>query len=152
METGDVNLSQGTIQIRGGRLLKDRTLPLKPNQILELMNWLSQTRKKILSYHSETNRTNPKLFLSLPKSGQKRVTNGQGLEIWKGLTRELKTQNPKLQNLRQIRTSVIVGWLKQYNMRKVQELAGHRKISTTEQYKYSDVEDLRTEVDHFHPF
>jgi integrase/recombinase XerD len=46
---------------------------------------------------------------------------------------------------------VIVKWLKLYNLRKVQYLAGHRYISSTESYQQSEMEGLTEEVNKFHP-
>ena len=50
-----------------------------------------------------------------------------------------------------LRASVIVKWLKMYNLRKVQYLAGHRYISATESYKQNEMEGLTEEVNKFHP-
>ena len=47
--------------------------------------------------------------------------------------------------------SVITKWLKQYNLREVQYLAGHRYISTTESYQQNDVEGLAEEINMYHP-
>jgi len=57
----------------------------------------------------------------------------------------------KLENADQLRASVIVKWLKQYNLREVQYLAGHRYISSTESYQQSEMEGLSEEVNQFHP-
>ena len=45
-----------------------------------------------------------------------------------------------------------VEYLKQYNLREVQYLAGHRYISTTESYQQNDMEGLQEELNQFHPF
>ncbi|MGB3342779.1 MAG: hypothetical protein WBA61_02595 [Aequorivita sp.] len=47
--------------------------------------------------------------------------------------------------------SVITIWLGQYNLRKVQYLAGHRYISSTERYLQNDLENLHEMVNNFHP-
>lgn len=68
------------------------------------------------------------------------------------LMKQLRKSNPKLKNADQIRASVIVKWLKQYNLREVQYLAGHRFISSTEAYRQSDVQQEITEkVNKYHP-
>ena len=59
--------------------------------------------------------------------------------------------NPSVQNAKQIRASVITKWVKQYNLRKAQYLAGHRYISSTESYLQNDVEGLKEEIQPYHP-
>jgi len=51
----------------------------------------------------------------------------------------------------QIRAPVITNWLKQYNLRKVQVLAGHRFISSIERYVEDDLENLQEVINNFHP-
>lgn len=45
----------------------------------------------------------------------------------------------------------ITNWLKHYNLRQVQVLAGHRYISSTERYLEDDLESLHEIVNNFHP-
>ena len=59
--------------------------------------------------------------------------------------------NPQVLNAKQIRTSVIVKWLKMYNLRQVQYLAGHKYISSTESYLQNEIEGLKEEVQQYHP-
>jgi site-specific recombinase XerD len=58
-----------------------------------------------------------------------------------------------IQNLttNKIRSNVIMNWLKINNIRQVQYLAGHRYISSTERYQRSDIRDLQTALELFHP-
>jgi len=65
--------------------------------------------------------------------------------------KQLKKSNQKVLNIRQVRASVIVLWLKQYNLRKVQIMAGHKYISSTEKYIQDDLENLHDIVDKLHP-
>ena len=67
------------------------------------------------------------------------------------IIKELNKKNPRIKSLQQIRASVITGWLKVYNLRKVQVLAGHRYVSSTEQYLSNDVEELTHELLKHHP-
>jgi integrase/recombinase XerD len=73
--------------------------------------------------------------------------NGIVYQIFK----KLKKYNQKAENIKQIRASVITNWLGQYNLRKVQYLAGHRYISSTERYLQDDLENLHEIVNNFHP-
>lgn len=147
MQLSDLKLKQGEIFIKGSRRSNERTLELKSNQIMELMEYQYTTRAELLKYQpEETNR----LFLPVPTAGQKQAN--KTLQIWKGLTKEIKQQNKKFINLKQVRTSVITHWLKTYNLRQVQYMAGHRYISSTESYLVNRTEDLQQDIDQFHPF
>jgi len=143
----DLKLKEGEIFISGSRRSNERTLALKSNQIMELMEYQYTTRKELLKYQpNETNR----LFLSTPTAGQQKAN--ESLQIWKGLTKEIKAKSKKFINFKQVRTSVITHWLNQYNLRQVQYMAGHRYISSTESYLVNQTEDLQADVDKFHPF
>ncbi|CAG5081301.1 tyrosine-type recombinase/integrase [Parvicella tangerina] len=148
IEVNDLKLREGTIYIAGSRKSNERTLDLKPNQIMDLMEYTLQLRQSLLSYQKD--REDKRLFLPTPVVGRK--TAGGSLNIFKRLTEEIKEQHPQFINLRQIRTSLITHWLKLHNLRKVQYMAGHRYVSTTERYLINHTEDLQKEVDQFHPF
>lgn len=143
----DLRLREGEIYIQGSRNSAERTLTLKSNQIMDLMEYHYQIRPEILKYHHKAGEG---LFLSLPVAGRAKVTSDT-LDIFKGLTKEVKAQIPELENLRHIRTSVITHWLKQYNLREVQYMAGHKHISSTERYERNQTEDLLQDIDQFHP-
>jgi integrase len=142
--TEDLDLRQGKIDIKGGRIGKDRTLELKSNQIMDIMEYQYKTRIELLKYQTKETKL---LFLSTPPSGQTQVKDPSTLNIYKRLTEELKQQNPKFINFLQIRSSVITYWLKQYNLRQVQYRAGHKHIISTEAYLINDIDDLQKEID-----
>jgi integrase/recombinase XerD len=144
----DIDLRQGKIDIRGGRIGKDRTLELKSNQIMDIMEYVYKTRVELLKYHKQDTK---QLFLSTPASGQIYATGNSNLQIFKSLTEELKQQNPRFINFLQVRSSVIIGWLKQYNLRQVQYRAGHKHIISTEAYLINDIDDLQKEIESYHP-
>jgi site-specific recombinase XerD len=64
----------------------------------------------------------------------------------------LKKINPKVKSFAPIRASVIIHWLKLYNQRKVQIMAGHRYISSTENYKANNPDELKEDIKNYHPF
>lgn len=143
----DLKLKEGEIYIAGSRRSNERTLVLKSNQVMELMEYRYTTRSELLKYQEGgTNR----LFLPVPTAGQQKANDS--LQIWKGLTKEIKKQDSKFINFKQVRTSVITHWLKQYNLRQVQYMAGHRYISSTEAYLVNQTEDLQADIDNYHPF
>ena len=67
------------------------------------------------------------------------------------LLKQLRQINSRIKNLDQIRTSVITQWLKQHDLRKVQHLAGHKYVSSTEAYKQNVLEGLQEAVNRYHP-
>ena len=67
------------------------------------------------------------------------------------LMKELHKQNKQVESVKQIRASVITGWLKNYNLREVQYFAGHRYVSSTESYLINDLEDLKEDINRYHP-
>lgn len=147
LETKDLKLREGEIYITGSRKSNERTLTLKAVQMMDLMEYLYQVRPEIQRYHPVEPTA---LFLGVPVAGRKQAATNS-LDIFKGLTKEVQGYTPQLINLRQIRTSVITHWLKQYNLREVQYMAGHRYVSTTEGYLLNQVDDLQKDIDQFHP-
>ncbi len=142
-----LKLKEGQIFIPGSRKSNERTLELKSNQIIELMEYALQARQLFIPY--QENPETKRLFLSVPSAGQQQASDS--LQIWKGLTKEIKLENPHFVNFKQVRTSVITHWLKQYNLRQVQYMAGHRYVSSTEAYLVNQIEDLQTDIDKYYP-
>jgi len=149
LQLKDLKLKEGTVFIAGSRKSNERTLELKSKQIIELMEYQFTTRAELLKFCREETQN---LFISSPpigKSYSKRTDCG---EIWKRLSQELKTQNKDFINFKQVRTSVITHWLKEFNLRQVQYMAGHRYVSSTESYLVNQTEDLQKDIDQFYPF
>jgi len=46
---------------------------------------------------------------------------------------------------------VITAWLKQYDLRKTQYLAGHKYVSSTEDYKANVIDELQEDIRKFLP-
>jgi integrase/recombinase XerD len=67
------------------------------------------------------------------------------------IKKQLHSVEPRLESLRQLRASAITKWLKLYNLRQVQHLAGHKWISSTEGYLQDEMEGLQEEINKFHP-
>lgn len=142
LQTENIQLYKGKIDVLGSKKSNGRVLELKPWQLLELMEYIKQVRPQILDQqYRETNQ------LILPLGSSLKLQNS----LVK-ITKELKKINHSFINLKQIRTSVIVHWLKQYNLRKAQYFAGHCYISSTERYKQDDLENLHKTINTFHPF
>lgn len=137
----DVKPREGKIYIAGTRRTNERTLTLEAHQVYDLMDYINETRKLIVSF---TEKKTDALFTSLGES--ERFNN-----ITTKLFKELKKQNRKIKDNQHLRASVIANWLKVYDIRKVQYLAGHRYVSSTEAYQANNLEDLKEDVNRYHP-
>ena len=131
LETTHVNLSEGKIYIPSTRKSNARTLKLQANQILPIKTYIE----------------------SLPNAERSRSmfpTKKQSDMICK-IVEQAKKNHPEIIDSRQIRTSVIMNWLKINNIRQVQYMAGHKSIRSTEQYRLQDLTDLVKQLELFHP-
>jgi len=138
LKTEHLQLTKGKIYIPSTKRSNARTLELKPWQIMEFINYQNEVRPVI---QQRLQNHNQQLF----------PTNARFSSITYHLTKKLKKINQKIINTKQLRASVITNWLKQYNLREVQYLAGHRYISSTERYLQDDLENLHEIVNNFHP-
>jgi len=141
LQPQDIKLRQGQIEIPGGRKSESRELKLEAVQMLDMQEYLLKTRAEILQ---ATNRESEQLFISIGWSDSLYSTMSK-------FTNTIRKQTPRIQDLQQIRASVIVKWLKNYNLRQVQYMAGHRYVSSTEKYKLNDLRDLQEDINKFHP-
>jgi integrase/recombinase XerD len=80
------------------------------------------------------------------KASENNIVNQVG-----GMIRQLRQFNAKVIDAKQIRSSVITNWLKQYNLWQVQYMAGHRYVSSTQRYKLSNMDDLQNALQQYHP-
>ena len=139
LELEDLQLYKGKIYIKSGARSNSRTLELKPWQVIEFLEYIKEIREEIITRKSiESNR------VFIPNNA--RLGN-----TVQGIIKKLKKTNHKVKNIHQIRASVITNWLKHYNLRQVQILAGHRYISSTERYVQDDLESLHEIINNFHP-
>lgn len=141
LQIEDVKLREGKVFIRGGRRSNERTLELKSHQIMDCMEYQLKIREELLAL---TGKQKANYFVS---SGQSdRIHN-----VLQRLMRSVRMQNAKVKSAKQIRASVITHWLKRYNLREVQYMAGHRYVSSTEGYLINDMDDLQEDINKFHP-
>ena len=140
LEVQDIKLREGKVEVHASRKTNARTLQLEPHQVLDIYDYVMQIRPQIIQQSGEKTE---RLFVG--QEGGKHQHR-----FLQTMMDQLCTQHPKL-NVKQIRASVIVKWLRQYNLREVQYLAGHRYISSTEAYQQNEMEGLSEEVNQFHP-
>jgi len=136
----DFDLYKGKLNVPSTLRSNERELPLQSWQLLPLLEYINEVRPAMLSnnYASITEAH----FFSKPKQ-----INNTLLQI----VRKLQKINPQLESTNHLRSSVIINWLKQYDLRKVQYMAGHKYISSTEKYQESNLEELQKSVEMYHP-
>jgi len=140
LETTHLKTSKGKIYIPSTTRTKQRNLELRSVQIADLLEYESTVRE-VLNQRVKVN--HHKLF---PTGNKTKFTS-----ITEVIIKKLKSCNAKVVNVPQIRASVITNWLKQHNVRRVQFLAGHKRIMSTEFYKQEHIEKLQNVIDRFHP-
>ena len=150
LQISDVKLKEGKIFIAGARRSNERTLKLESHQLYDMLDYINDTRKQILQHRKSspaggTERGLQELFMTINKG----VNLKNALSL---LVQQLRKINNKIKNVEQLRASVIVHWLQQYNLRKVQIMAGHRYVSSTESYKANNMEELKEDIKNYHPF
>jgi integrase/recombinase XerD len=126
LQVTDLNLDKGTILFRNTTRSNKRTLSLHSSQMLPFFKYLQYQESENLVFQSIKNRLNY-------------------------LLKQIKIQNSKVESIRQLRGSVITNWLKIYNLRQVQYMAGHRYVSSTEAYQEKDLEALKEGIKKYHP-
>lgn len=136
----DLQLREGKITIHSQRRTAARIMKLESHQVYELMDYIHEIRRQFL----EVNATTDSLFIQW-KKGEKFYN------ITQMMLAHLRKTNSRIKNFDQVRASVITAWLKQYDLRKVQYLAGHKYVSSTEDYKANIIDELQDDVTKFHP-
>lgn len=148
LEVQNINLEKCEIFIKASEELtakspQSRTLPLQAKQILLIYNYLEKDRVKLLQYnHKKETETS---FI-LGQYGEKINPHG--------ISKMINEQKPKSEQIQpmKIRQSVIANLLKKENdTRIVQVFSGHRRASTTIQYKQTELEQLQQAVNNYHP-
>jgi integrase/recombinase XerD len=135
LEINHLQLDKGKIYVPSTKRTNKRILDLKPFQILPLHEYLL-TERKSLNEEIERNY----LF------HKKRLVRGMSR-----IKAMINRYEPRLKSMAQIRASVITNWLKHYNLREVQYMAGHKYVSSTERYRTDNLEDLQKELEKYHP-
>lgn len=149
LEVENIDLDKGEIFIKGqsattSKSPKKRILPLQAKQVLLILNYLEKDRKKLLKYRK------------VPFGDLGDLILGQYGEAIKphSISRIINEDRKPSERIKpiKIRQSVIANLLKKENdTRIVQVFAGHRKVSTTVQYKQSELEILQNAISDHHP-
>ena len=148
LQVEHINLEKCEIFIKASEELtakspQSRTLPLQAKQILLIYNYLEKDRIKLLQYN---NKKETETSFILGQYGEKINPHGIGKMI-----NETKPKTEQIKPIK-IRQSVIANFLKKENdTRIVQVFSGHRRASTTIQYKQTEFELLQNAVNNYHP-
>lgn len=135
----DLKLREGKVFIAGSRKSAERELKLESAQMLDLMEYIMKIRPQLLG-----DKQTDQFFISGRGS-----TELQG--VIAELMKKIRKLNTSIKSMKQVRASVIVHWLKNYNLRQAQYMAGHKYISSTEAYLVNDLDDLQKDIEQFHP-
>lgn len=138
LQTTDINLKEGKIYIPGTRQSNGRMLELKPFQVMELQEYINEVRNKLIVEPTS------QLFVSM--EGNKCIKASLH-----HMFRALKKINPEVKSGMQIRMSMISHLQKTIHLRKLQYMAGHKYISSTERYKTTNTDELYKQLRLFHP-
>ncbi|OAV45764.1 hypothetical protein A3850_002425 [Lewinella sp. 4G2] len=140
LQVGDVDLAAATIKVKGSGRQQARTLKLAAVQVMTLLEYLKEDRPRLMRDDIKA--------LILTSRGT--AENGEGVHYLVETLRPLvpgKRLTPMV-----IRQSVIALKLKNGGgLRQVQVFAGHKKVTTTEGYRETNLEELRAAVVRFHP-
>ena len=155
LEPNHLKLKEGKIYVPGNRRRNSRILELKPFQILELHEYLTEIRPTILKEITaprparkpdKINHSKIKNQLFISINGSENIKNSL-LHMFKAIQK----LNPEIRHPKQIRASVITYWLKNHNLRQVQYFAGHKYVSSTERYQLNNLDNLQSKLEQFHP-
>ena len=149
LEVKNIDLREGKIDVPGGTKSNGRIMKLEAYQVMEMYDYVLKARATIKEINPkrkyQERQVNEKLFIG---------DGGNSSNFSNYMTRlmvKVRKLNPSVLNAKQIRASVITKWLKIYNLREVQYLAGHKYISSTESFLENEIEGLQEEVQQFHP-
>ena len=148
LKVSDIDLEEGTIKIGanenpGRRGNRARTLALKSKQILLFDNYIKKHRKQL--WRRQKSRKRQDYF----------ILNENGLKLWGSYLNRMLSKGREKHEIftpLKIRQSVIANLLKEKNdIRIVQEFAGHRRTGSTEAYKRTGLEELKSSIERLHP-
>ncbi|MFW5852262.1 MAG: tyrosine-type recombinase/integrase [Bacteroidota bacterium] len=140
IEQEDIKLREGKIYIHAKRRKNSRILPLVATQVMEIHEYIETVRPAILAVHEATANS---FFVTIHGKGN--------MNMFTNLTAHIKKYIPEFTAISQIRISVITSWLQRFNLREVQYMAGHKYVSSTERYLLTSLDDLKSDLNEYHP-
>ncbi len=155
LEINHLKLKEGKIYVPGSRRRNSRNLELKPFQILDLYEYLNKIRPTILKEIKNPKPARKPDKINKPRLKEQLFISVNGSENIKNsllhMFKAIQKQNPEILNPKLIRASIITYWLKNYNLRQVQYMAGHKYVSSTERYQLNNLDKLQSKLEKYHP-
>lgn len=139
-----VNLEEGTIYIPKKGRGAGRELKLLPKQVLQLYQYIHEARPKLFA------RTSPPPLGELEGAGV--LFPGWLHDQCGAIIKQLQGINQKINNASQLRTSIIIHWIKVHGKRQAQYMAGHKHILSTERFELQELDSLKDNLLKHHPF
>jgi site-specific recombinase XerD len=143
LKVEDIDLKKATIKVNSTAKTNERTLNLKSSQIMLIHCYVNEIRSLLLKRSKEETKN-----LIITKRGT--VEKGEGIHYLVSTFRHhflSKKLTPTT-----IRQSVITNLLSTGNdLRIVQVFAGHKTPSSTEKYRQTNLEKLRSSIEKYHP-
>ncbi len=154
LEPGHIRLKEGKIYIPGHEDVNSRILVLEGSQMLDLQEYLLMIRPRMLAnVTAYRNGRKPKEID--PVIGEKLFFSERGsVNIKQSLLhifKRIKKQYPKITSGKTIRNTMIAEWLKTIDIRRVQYMAGHKYVSSTERYNVMNLQELKDSLNKYHP-
>lgn len=142
LTANDVNLEEGVLRINGGKFNKDRVVPLTRLASSFLETYLKAIRPALLQ-----GRVSDRVFISQRAGPLSKNALGELVEKYArmaGLSKHVTCHIWR----HSCATHLVQN---KANLRHVQELLGHRDLSTTERYLHLTIADLKEAHRQFHP-
>ena len=139
----DVDLDKATLNVASSTQNNGRILDLKATQISLLYGYINEDRPQLLTQKT------PYLIVSKLENSDKNTFGTEGVQYLVGTYQCFFNRKITPTTIRQ---SVIANRLKAgEDLRHVQVFAGHRRISSTEKYKVSGLDELKNAIQRHHP-
>ena len=146
LKLSDIDLEKACVQIHKTGITNARNLPLKAEQILLLYEFINHDRNQLKTWRNDQN---PLLLGKLGTPIRKEDVNYLISTYQKAPFGGLGAK--KLTSIT-IRQSVIANlFIKNNDLRIVQHFAGHKSPDTTEKYRQTGLDALKTAIDKLHP-
>jgi integrase/recombinase XerD len=140
LKVQDIDLEAGTIYSKGMAKTLPRTLKMKPHQIMLFYKYIHKIRPEIISENTDH------LILNIRGKAMKADNINYLIETFKNYFPDRNL------NAKTIRQSVIANLLKEgKDLRVVQVFAGHKNPSSTEKYRQTGLEELKSAIQKHHP-
>jgi site-specific recombinase XerD len=150
----DINLNEGTINIPKLGRGASRQLKLHPNQIIQFYKYINETLPYLQSENNHYNNKpsiRSKSLLIGEIGGASPLFNLIITCSYYSILQQLKGINQKVHDISQLRTSIIIHWIKVYGKRQAQYMAGHKHILSTERYELQELDSLTDSLLRHHP-